>query len=263
MHFLNAGGECIHLRYFVTLANIHDNTIHNCGIYAFVFHLGGKTGEGIYIGTAAAQWRDGKNPTDDPDATSNNHIHHNVINTQGNECVEVKEGGTGNLIEANVCTGSQDVESAGLGARGDANTFRDNTTYGHAGSGIRFGGHLVNGHAYGVGNAAYRNIMYDNAASGINFESSPQATLCGHIFTGPDGQTHTPIVSGPYATDYSTQVSTPCDNTVEPIARPTPPATDVPTPLSTATATAEPNTPTPTPGVPAESQGIYLPLIRH
>jgi hypothetical protein len=239
----NAGGECIRLRYFVQFANIHHNTLYNCGVYDFVFAGGGKNGEGIYIGTSSTQWGDGKNPTADADGSNFNHIHHNVINTQGNECVEVKEGGTGNLIEHNDCTGGKDPESAGLGARGDGNIFRYNTTYGHSGGGVRFGGHTINGHLYGVANDVYENQIYSNARGGIKFEARPQGVICGNRFSGPSGQTQTSPAFGSYAGDYSSRVATACTssptqtptNTATPTQTPTPTPTH--TPVNTATAT--------------------------
>ena len=210
MAFLNAGGECIRLRYFVRYAAIHHNSIRNCGMYDFVFDDGGKNGEGIYIGTSSNQWDDGKNPTADPDGSSYNYIHHNIIDTQGNECVEVKEGGTRNIVEHNDCTGGKDENAAGLVSRGDGNTFRYNTTHGHAGGGIRFGGHTVAGHDYGVANDAYGNVIYDNALGGIKFEGTPQGTICGNIFTGPQGQTQARPAFGSYGDEYTDQVATPC-----------------------------------------------------
>lgn len=247
MTFLNAGSECIRLRYFVQGANIHDNTIRNCGIYDFVFATGGKNGEGIYIGTSAEQWADGKNPTSDPDGASNNWIHHNLIDTQANECVDVKEGTGNNLIEYNTCTGGKDSISGGLVARGDGSIFRFNTSYGHLGAGIRFGGLVVNGYAYGVQNSAYNNVLYSNQAGGIKFQVRPQALICGNLFVGPAGESQSKPASGTYGSDYTALVAAPCPTTPTATATATPTATDTatptPTPTATDTATA---TPTPT-----------------
>jgi len=282
MRFLNAGGECIRLRYFVQQANIHHNTFNNCGIYDFVLNAGGKNGEGIYIGTSSEQWGDGKNPTNEADGSNANHVHHNVFNTQGNECVEVKEGGTGNIIEYNDCTGNKDPEAAGLASRGDGNIFRYNTIYGHAGGGLRFGGHVVNGYQFGVRNAAYGNTIYANSAGGIKFQVKPQEPICGNNFSSPNGQAQTNPAFGSYASDYSNQVSAACDTTVlpQPTATPTPvqptattvqatataaqptataaqpTATAVP-PTATPTTVAQP-TPTATPGNGAEPEAALL-----
>jgi hypothetical protein len=263
MTFLNAGGECIRLRYFVRAANIHHNTIRNCGIYDFVFADGGKNGEAIYIGTSSEQWGDGKNPTSDADGTADNWIHNNVIDTQGNECVEVKEGGNNNLIEYNLCTGGKDPESGGFVARGDSNTFRFNTSYGHRGGGIRFGGHTVNGRIYGRHNNAYNNLLYSNSAGGIKFQQRPQALICGNRFVGPAGETQSNPSFGDYGSDYTTLVAANCATvpTLTPTTAPTlptlaPTATASRTPTVSATTTA---TPMPTATPTATATGVNTP----
>ncbi len=245
MRFQNAGGECIRLRYFVQGANIHHNTILNCGLYDFVFHEGGKNGEGIYIGTSSNQWNDGKNPTNEPDQSSFNHVHHNYFDTQGNECIEVKEGGSGNLIEHNECTGSRDPEAAGLVSRGDGNIFRYNLTYGHAGGGLRFGGNTINGYRYGVNNAAYGNTIYSNSSGGIKFENRPQGQICGNSFQGPQGEAQRNPTFGSYASDFTQQVNATCPQGTSPTQTPT--QTAIPaTPTATSTHTSVPATATAT-----------------
>jgi hypothetical protein len=239
MHILNAGGECIRLRYFIQHANIHNNTIQHCGVHDFVFHAGGKNGEGVYVGTSSNQWGDGKNPTSDADQTNFNHIHDNIIDTQGNECVDVKEGASANLVEYNHCTGGKDPESAGLDARGSGNTFRYNTIYGTLGGGIRFGGHTINGLIYGVHNSAYANTMYNNASGGIKFETDPQEPICGNILRGPNGQTQANGAYGSYTDQYRDLVSAVCSSTDT--GGSTPAATPEPTSTSTPPSTPEPS----------------------
>lgn len=56
----NFGQECIHLRYFVTHAEVAGNTIENCGINYFEHGDGGKVGEGVYIGTSLDQLDEGE-----------------------------------------------------------------------------------------------------------------------------------------------------------------------------------------------------------
>lgn len=258
MLLTNAGGECIRLRYFVQNANIHHNTITNCGRYDFVFGAGGKNGEGIYIGTSSNQWGDGKNPTNEPDITANNHIHHNLINTQANECAEAKEGATGNIIEYNDCTGGKDPEAAGLAARGDGNIFRYNTSYGHAGGAIRFGGHVMNGHQYGVSNEAYGNIFYGNALGGIKFEINNQRLICGNLLAGPTGQTQANPAFGSFGSEYAMQVSAACQDqpVVLPTATPVIPPTAIPVIPPTATPVVPP---TATPAVPPTATPVAPP----
>ncbi|MDO8183490.1 MAG: right-handed parallel beta-helix repeat-containing protein [bacterium] len=183
----NSGGECLRLRYFVTHAEVAYNTISNCGILDFVFKAGGKNGEGIYVGTSNRQWGDGKNPTSDPDVTRDNLIHHNDINTNGNECVDIKEGATANMVEYNTCRGQKDPDSGGLDARGSGNTFRYNTIRDSVGAGVRLGGALVKNVQYGKNNNVYNNVIENNKSGGIRFQVSPQGQICGNQFSGNTG----------------------------------------------------------------------------
>ena len=64
------------------------------------------------------QWING------PDACDNNLVKGNRIATSGNECVDIKEGATGNVIEDNICSHQLDTESGCYDSRGDGNTFR-------------------------------------------------------------------------------------------------------------------------------------------
>jgi hypothetical protein len=181
MTLKNAGGECIRLRYFITESEIAHNTITNCGVYDFIFDDGGKNGEGVYVGTSSKQWGDGKNPTDDPDETKDNIIHNNYIDTQGNECVDIKEGATGNIVEYNTCRGQKDSESGGFDSRGDNNIFRYNDVRESLGAGIRLGGWKVGGIQYGKNNDVYENTIIDNKNGGVKFQISDQGRICGNI----------------------------------------------------------------------------------
>ena len=177
----NAGGECLRLRYFVTDSEVSYSSISNCGVYAFRFRSGGKNGEAIYIGTSVNQWHDGKNPTADPDKSMNNRIHHNRINSQGNECVDLKEGTTGNRIFNNDCTGQRDEKSAGFNSAGNGNIFYNNTVHDNAGSGFRFGS---NREGYGVDNIAFGNTIVGNRIYGFKLMDTPQKTICGNTLRG-------------------------------------------------------------------------------
>ncbi|KKP68636.1 MAG: Secreted protein [Candidatus Moranbacteria bacterium GW2011_GWE1_35_17] len=179
MNIKNAGGECIRLRYFATKNEIVNNVITNCGVVDFKFDGGGKNGEGIYIGTAPEQLKDGKNPTTDPDQSNENWIHDNVIDTQGNECVDIKESSSGNIVERNKCTGQKDTESAGLDARGNGNIFRNNQIFGCLGAGVRLGGDEKSD---GINNIVSANNIYDNKNGGVKVMRSPQ-TICGNTVT--------------------------------------------------------------------------------
>lgn len=184
MRLQNAGGECVRLRYLVTKAEVVDNTIRNCGVYDFVFDGGGKNGEGVYIGTAPEQQGENGAPDDRPDVSVDNWVHHNSFDTQGNECVDIKENATANLVARNDCTGQRDPESAGLDSRGDGNVFYANHSYDNVGAGIRFGG---DDEQWGMDNDAYKNTITGNQAGGIKFQATPQGKVCGNTMSGNDG----------------------------------------------------------------------------
>lgn len=180
MEIRNAGGECVRLRYFAEKNEIAHNTISRCGVRDFSFNGSGKNGEGIYIGTAPEQLKDGKNPTTDEDQSNGNWIHDNVIDTQGNECVDIKEGSTGNIVEKNRCTGQKDKESAGMDSRGNGNIFRHNEISGNLGAGVRLGG---DDKRFGIGNLVYGNIIRGNRSGGIKLMRFPQERICGNTFS--------------------------------------------------------------------------------
>ena len=210
MTLKNSGGECLRLRYFATKSEIAYNTIANCGAYDFLFNAGGKNGEGIYIGTSNKQWGDGKNPTNDPDETKDNLVHHNYIDTQGNECIDIKEGATANIIEYNTCRGQKDSESGGFDSRGDGNIFRYNDVRGSVGGGIRLGGASVNGIQYGKNNDVYENTIVDNKNGGIRFQTTPQGKICGNTMSGNT----TGDSAGGFASEFDPIKS--CDNNMPP-----------------------------------------------
>lgn len=180
----NAGGECVRLRYLVTRADVADNHIGPCGVYDFRFDDGGKNGEGVYVGTAPEQQGLNGAPDARADISTSNRVHRNTIDTEGNECVDIKENSTGNIVEDNVCTGQRDPESGGFDSRGSGNTFRDNRVYDNAGAGIRFGGDASTD---GTGNNAYGNSITGNAMGGIKFQATPQGTVCGNTMASNVG----------------------------------------------------------------------------
>ncbi len=171
MTLQNAGGECVRLRYFAHQNVVAGNTITDCGIYDFRFRGGGKNGEGVYIGTAPEQWGDNGAPTADADKSNKNLVYNNVIKTNGNECVDIKESSSGNEVYGNDCSGQKDPNSAGLDSRGSGNSFHDNTIHDNVGAGIRFGGDKSTD---GTDNDAYDNTITDNKAGGIKFMAAPQ-----------------------------------------------------------------------------------------
>jgi nitrous oxidase accessory protein NosD len=181
MRIKNAGGECVRLRYQAQRNEIANSSIENCGIYDFVYKDGGKNGEGIYIGTAPEQLGKRGVPDASVDRSNANWIHHNTFNTRGNECVDIKEGSSGNIVEHNRCTGQRDKKSAGLDARGSGNTFRHNVVYGNRGAGIRLGGDEDDD---GIGNSAYSNTLRDNEVGSLKIQRGPQGKICGNVVAG-------------------------------------------------------------------------------
>ncbi|MGQ0744949.1 MAG: right-handed parallel beta-helix repeat-containing protein [Acidimicrobiales bacterium] len=181
MSITNALGECVRLRYFATANLLAENRISQCGLDDYRFGGDGKNGEGIYIGTAPEQRDDGSNPTADPDRSDENVVRNNVIDTGGNECVDIKEDSRGNLVEGNSCTGQRDPESAGLDSRGNENRFVNNTVFGNDGAGIRLGG---DSDADGTGNDVVGNQLRENRAGGVKFMRRPQGRVCGNSFSG-------------------------------------------------------------------------------
>lgn len=179
----NAGGECLRLRYQAHNNEVAGSRFERCGVHDFVFHAGKRNGEAIYIGTAPEQRDNGANPTAAIDRSNDNWVHDNSFDTQGNECVDIKEGSSGNLVERNRCTGQRDPNSAGFDARGSGNIFRYNESYGNVGAGIRLGG---DGPRDGVDNQVYGNDLHDNRAGGIKVVRQPQL-LCGNTLRGNRG----------------------------------------------------------------------------
>ena len=184
MTITNAGGECVRLRYYAQNNEIAYNSITNCGNHDYQFDDGGKNGEGIYIGTAPEQRSDGKNPTKDNDESNSNWVHHNYFDTQGNECVDIKENSKYNIVENNTCTGQQDPESGGLDARGGSNIFRYNEIYDNEGAGVRIGGDSV---GENINNDVYENTIRNNKKGGIKIMEVPQGKICGNVMSGNVG----------------------------------------------------------------------------
>lgn len=233
MSIKNALGECIRFKYFAVNNEISNNTISNCGIQDFVITPGsGKNGEAIYIGTAPEQL--GNNPTSDRDQSNNNRIFNNTFNTQGNECVDIKEGSSNNIVECNRCTGQKDADSAGFDARGGGNIFRNNESYDNLGAGIRFGGDTSSD---GTLNDAYGNTIRNNARGGIKFQAQPQDLICGNIMSGNTGGN----AVGTYGSQYSSAVTAACPGgTVLTCGSATPTPTPTPTPTATPTPATTP-----------------------
>ncbi len=243
MNFKNSGGEAVRIRYFAHDNEVANSKFENIGIYDFKFHDGGKNGEAIYLGTSSNQWADGKNPTADPDGSTNNWIHHNYFNTNGNEAVDIKEGAKKNIVEYNTVTGQKDPESGGLDSRGDENIFRYNQVSGNTGAGIRLGGHLVNGHQYGINNQVYGNNINNNLNGGIKFQAAPQKDVCGNEMSGNQGGNSAGLFASQFnpVAKCSFAVGTPGSNSTSPPPTVNPPPTTPPPATGSIIVTASAN----------------------
>jgi hypothetical protein len=202
MQFRNGGGECLRMRYFAQRNEVAHSSFTNCGVYDYRFKGGGKNGEAIYIGTAPEQLGQWGAPDKAVDQSDGNWIHHNLMNTQGNECVDIKEGSSANIVERNQCTGQRDTESAGLDSRGSGNVLRFNTVANGAGAGIRLGGDGPND---GINNDVYGNTLKGNRNGGLRVQRGPQGKICENILANNTGG---PAV-GPHGKGMDPTV--PCD----------------------------------------------------
>lgn len=174
-YFHHLDGECVRLKYQSSNNLITNNRVENCGLDDFMHDGGGKNGEGIYIGTAPEQLS--RNPSPEPDNSHTNLVRNNTFITNGNECVDIKEGSSRNIVEFNSCTGQKDTESAGLDSRGNENVFRYNYIFNNRGAGIRFGGDTK---ADGIYNQAYGNKIEGNKNVAFKIQRQPQSIICGN-----------------------------------------------------------------------------------
>lgn len=109
-----------------------------------------------------------------------NHFHHNTFRTYGNECIDVKEGSTNNLIEYNVCEQQRDPNSGGFDLRGNSNIVRNNKISSCDGAAVRVGGDKD----YGTDNHVYGNVIKDMGAGAFNVMQGGQGTVCGNEVSG-------------------------------------------------------------------------------
>ena len=126
--------------------------------------------------------RTGSADSYDADVCTYNWIHHNTFRTYGNECVDMKEGSTGNLVENNICQQQKDENSGCFGSRGSGNTIRFNDISDCAGAGVRVGG----GNGYGGGNNIYGNEIKNCVGGAFRVMAADQGTVCENTISGVD-----------------------------------------------------------------------------
>lgn len=187
MEIKNARDECIRIKYQAVKNEVAYSRISYCGVEDYIFSdgKGNRNGEGIYIGTAPEQIAEGKNPTNEVDHSDYNWVHHNVIESHGSECIDVKEGSRFNLIEFNSCKYQKDLNVGGISIRGTNNTIRHNYVVSNLGAGIRLGGDTF---MDGINNDVYGNYLKDNQNSGLKIMRQPQSRVCGNTIITSKGQ---------------------------------------------------------------------------
>jgi hypothetical protein len=124
LEIFGLGDEGVHFRAFSSDNLLENSVIHDVGL------LDPHNGEGVYVGSAKSHW--GEFSGGRPDATDRNRIQGNTIgpNTTA-ESVDIKEGTTGTMLEANTFDGSgmtaadSWVDAKGNDAVIDANTGRN------------------------------------------------------------------------------------------------------------------------------------------
>ena len=169
--------ECVRLRHLSVGNEIAFNRISGCGYEGFNLFANRRNGEGIYVGTAPAQLD--RNPTDVPDKSNANWIHHNRI-TAPAECVDIKEDARANIVSHNRCTGSLDPDGAGFSSRGRGTVFRGNESIRNLGSGIRLGGDHNDD---GIDSVVTGNHLRHNGQVGLKIIRVPQRRICGNQVT--------------------------------------------------------------------------------
>eukprot|EP00904_Undaria_pinnatifida_P010505 jgi/Undpi1/6585/HiC_scaffold_20.g09064.m1 len=156
----------------IYVAEIYDNIIQDYG----------ENGEGIYIGTALAQWGEEKNFSGGEDICLGNIVRDNEITTNGNEGVDVKEGCLDTVIENNNISMQRDENAGGISSHADNTTITGNLIIHAEGAGVRVGTTKADetGHFHGINNTVTGNIMVDCFAYGVKIMSDPQGDVCGN-----------------------------------------------------------------------------------
>lgn len=162
----NIGEEGLHLRQFSTHNILKNNNITNTGIKTADY------GEGIYIGMAVSNWNkygNGKADKCDSNIVVNNKIGPGITA----ECIDIKEGTTGNMIVNNIfdaagITGANSADSW-MDVKGNGTLIEGNKGYNKAGS-ILKDGYQVHCAVDGWGNDnIFRNNICEVYAEGYGF----------------------------------------------------------------------------------------------
>lgn len=162
----NIGEEGLHLRQFSTHNILKNNIVTNTGIKTADY------GEGIYIGMAVSNWSKYTNGREDR-CDSNIVVGNKIGPGITAECIDIKEGTTGNMIVNNIfdaagITGANSADSW-MDVKGNGTLIEGNTGYNKAGS-ILKDGYQVHCAVDGWGNNnIFRNNICEVYAAGYGF----------------------------------------------------------------------------------------------
>lgn len=161
------GHEAVHFRTNSSDNVIQDSDIHDTGLKR------DKFGEGVYLGSAVSNW--GKYTNGDPDQSDRNQVLRNRIWNTTAECIDVKEGTTGGLIEGNVFDGSMlSGADSWVDVKGNTYTVRNNTGANSPKDGFQT--HVINDMPWGRDNLFDENVADVNGSGYGFYIHNPEAS---------------------------------------------------------------------------------------
>ena len=143
------GDEGVHFRAFSSDNIIQDSEVHDTGLRREKF------GEGIYIGSAVSNWSKYSNGSED--RSDRNQVLRNRIWNTTAECIDIKEGSTGGLVEDNRFDGSMlSGADSWVDVKGNGYVIRAN--FGTKSPTDGFQTHVINNMEWGSDNRFEANI---------------------------------------------------------------------------------------------------------
>jgi hypothetical protein len=205
MFLTGAGNECIRIRNLTTDSTVTNSRILRCGMKAKDKDYPYHNGEGVYIGTSPAS---GDQPYHDNDRSDGNLVRHNVIETFGSECVNIKENASRNIIDSNQCRyglGPDSADESIVEVRGKENQITNNVIEHSYGYGVKL---WSDQSSYGGKNIIARNHFGDINSYTITVKKQPQPEeVCENTYVGG-----TPEFEGLTETDMGRPCSQPADH---------------------------------------------------
>jgi hypothetical protein len=175
------GDEGVHFRSFSSDNIIQDSEVHDTGLRREKF------GEGIYIGSAVSNW--GKYSNGSEDRSDRNQVLRNRIWNTTAECIDIKEGSTGGLVEGNIFDGSMlSGADSWVDVKGNAYVIRGNTGTNSPTDGFQT--HVINNMDWGRDNRFEANVATVNG-TGYGFyihqpDTATNAVLCDNQVSGAE-----------------------------------------------------------------------------